>query len=167
MIIGGSLGAAAINNIIRDILPELIKHYQIIHICGKDKVDHSLDKTPGYIQFEYVKKELADLFALADVVISRAGANAICELLALRKPNILIPLSANASRGDQILNADSFEHQGFSKVIQEENLTCITLMDALKDVFEHKSDYIQTMQASKLTNSIETIMNLILEITSK
>ncbi len=76
----------------------------------------------GYVQYEYIKDELADLFALADICVSRAGANAICELLALRKPNLLIPLSANASRGDQILNAESFERQGFSMVLSEEEL---------------------------------------------
>ena len=114
MIIGGSLGAAAVNDSMRKILPELLKDFQVVHLCGKGKLDESLQNTEGYIQFEYIKKELADLFALADIVVSRAGANAICELLALQKPNLLIPLSAKASRGDQILNARSFEKQGYS-----------------------------------------------------
>lgn len=81
----------------------------MIHLCGKGNLDHSLDNKSGYVQYEYIKKELSSMLALADLVISRAGANAICELLALRKPNILIPLSAAASRGDQILNAESFK----------------------------------------------------------
>ena len=115
MIIGGSQGSAVVNDAMRGILPELLKTFQVIHLCGKGKLDSSLDHLEGYIQFEYVKKELADLFALTDVCVSRAGANAICEILALRKPNLLIPLSANASRGDQILNADSFENQGRSE----------------------------------------------------
>ena len=82
-------------------------------------MDNLLLNKKGYKQFEYVKEDLKDLFALADVVISRAGANAICELLALRKPNLLIPLPASSSRGDQILNARSFESQGFSMVADE------------------------------------------------
>lgn len=90
---------------------------------GKGKLDESLVGTPGYVQYEYIQDELANLFALCDVVVSRAGANAICELLALRKPALLIPLSAKASRGDQILNAKSFERQGFSMVLEEETLT--------------------------------------------
>ena len=122
MIIGGSQGSAVVNDAMRGILPELLKTFQVIHLCGKGKLDSSLDHLEGYIQFEYVKKELADLFALTDVCVSRAGANAICEILALRKPNLLIPLSANASRGDQILNADSFENQGFSEVLTEDQL---------------------------------------------
>ena len=117
LVIGGSLGAVAVNNAVREALPELLKDFQIIHLCGKGKMDESLKDVEGYCQFEYIKNELRNLFALADIVISRAGANAICELLALHKPNLLIPLSANASRGDQILNARSFERQGFSLVL--------------------------------------------------
>ena len=100
LVIGGSLGAAAVNQAVRNILPKLLESFQVIHLCGKGKLDESLTRVEGYAQFEYIQKELKDLFALADIVISRAGANAICELLALRKPNILIPLPANASRGD-------------------------------------------------------------------
>ena len=99
---------------VRKILPQLLEEFQIIHLCGKGKLDESLKGLQGYAQFEYIQDELRDLFALADIVISRAGANAICELLALQKPNVLIPLSAQSSRGDQILNAKSFQNQGFS-----------------------------------------------------
>ena len=90
-------------------------------------MDPKLSNTKGYVQFEYIKKELSDLFAASTLVISRAGANAICEILALRIPNILIPLGLNASRGDQILNAESFENQGFSYVIKEEDFTVSSL----------------------------------------
>ena len=109
LVIGGSLGAASINRAVRDALPKLLTDFQVVHICGKEKIDNMLLHTEGYIQFEYVKAELKDLFALADVVISRAGANSICELLALKKPNLLIPLPAGSSRGDQILNAKPFD----------------------------------------------------------
>ena len=143
LVIGGSLGAVAVNEAVRTALPELLKQFQIIHLCGKGKVDHSLKEIKGYCQFEYIKNELRDLFALADVVISRAGANAICELLALRKPNLLIPLSARASRGDQILNAHSFERQGFSLVIEEEQLTNATLLDAVHNLYENREQFNQ------------------------
>ena len=114
LVIGGSLGSVKVNEAVREILPDLLEKYQIIHLCGKGKVDESLKNKEGYVQFEYIQKELSDLLDSADIVISRAGANAICELLALHKPNILIPLSLEASRGDQILNAQSFEKQGYS-----------------------------------------------------
>lgn len=161
LIVGGSSGSVLVNNAIRDILPTLLKDYQVIHLCGKGKLDETLNGTEGYVQFEYIKKELSDLLAAADVVISRAGANAICELLALRKPNILIPLGLNASRGDQILNAESFERQGYSKVILEEDLSGIILFDAIKETFEHIEEYKEAMDKSKMNNSVETIVNLI------
>lgn len=161
LVIGGSSGAAIINETIRGVLPELLKEYQVIHLCGKGKLDPGFDHYQGYIQFEYIRKELNDLFALADLVISRAGANAIYELLALHKPNILIPLSANASRGDQILNASSFESQGFSYVLQEESLSNLKLLDAIKEVYANRQKYIAAMKASSQMNSIETILQLI------
>jgi UDP-N-acetylglucosamine--N-acetylmuramyl-(pentapeptide) pyrophosphoryl-undecaprenol N-acetylglucosamine transferase len=164
LIIGGSLGSKYINSMIRGLLPELLKEYQVVHLCGKDNLDPECSKRKGYIQLEYAKKELSDLFALADIVISRAGANAICELLALQKPNILIPLSANASRGDQILNARSFESQGFSMVIEEENLSNLILMDAIKSLFANRSKYILAMSTSQQMNPIDSIINLIEEI---
>ena len=161
MVIGGSLGAASVNNHIRSILPELLKEFQVVHLCGKDKTDESLTGTEGYVQYEYIKNELADLFALSDIVISRAGANAICEISALHKPNLLIPLSANASRGDQILNARSFERQGFSVVLEEEELTNDVLLSSINHLYENRETYISTMKQSSQQNSIDTIIDLI------
>ena len=103
----------------------------MIHLCGKGNLDDTLTATDGYAQFEYISENLPDLFAAADLVVARAGANSICELLALHKPNILIPLSRNASRGDQILNANSFAKQGFSAVLEEEEVTSEKLMLSL------------------------------------
>lgn len=165
LVVGGSLGAVAVNNAVRALLPELLKSYQIIHLCGKGKVDESLNGVEGYAQFEYIKEELKDLFALTDIVISRAGANAICELLALRKPNLLIPLSATASRGDQILNARSFERQGFSVVLEEEELTNEVLLSAINKLYENRESYIETMKQSSQQNSIDTIIDLIESVT--
>ncbi len=161
LIIGGSLGSVVVNKAIRDILPELLEDFQIVHLCGKNKVDESLKDLEGYVQFEYIQDELKDLFALADVVISRAGANAICELLALHKPNLLIPLSANASRGDQILNAQSFEKQGFSIVLQEEELNKDLLLNTIQKLYREKDAYIEAMKHSSQQDSIQTILGLI------
>ena len=161
LVIGGSSGSKVINDAIRAQLKMLLKNFQIIHLCGKGNLDNSLGNTSGYAQFEYISQQLKDMFALADIVISRAGANAICELLALHKPNILIPLSAAASRGDQILNAKSFEKQGFSYVIEEENLTGDTLLAAINTVTAQKSTYISAMKNSGQMDSIQTIIRLI------
>ena len=161
MVVGGSSGSQFINEVVRSLLPELLINYQVLHLCGKGNLDDSLTGTQGYAQFEYANQELSALFAAADIVISRAGANAICELLALRKPNILIPLSANASRGDQILNAQSFEKQGYSMVIEEERLNGKVLSDAIRKLFANRSQYIDAMAQSEQLNSVETVAQLI------
>ena len=161
LIIGGSLGSVIVNKAVRAILPELLKDFQVIHLCGKDKLDEFLKDLEGYVQFEYIQDELKDLFALADVVISRAGANAICELLALHKPNLLIPLSANASRGDQILNARSFERQGFSLVLEEEELNDQLLLETIRTLYNQRDSYISAMKNSSQQDSIDIIIDLI------
>lgn len=163
LIIGGSIGSVFINNAVRGSLDQLLQQFQIIHLCGKGNLDPSLNRKEGYAQFEYISENLADLFAAADLVISRAGANSICELLALHKPNILIPLSAKASRGDQILNAKSFERQGFSYVIEEETLTPKILLDAIQTVNKNRASYIRAMEQSGQMDAVTVIMRLIQE----
>ena len=167
LIIGGSTGSKVINTIVRASLPTLLKNYLVIHLCGKNNLDASLEGMAGYVQLEYAGKELADLFALSDIVISRAGANAIFELLALRKPNILIPLSAAASRGDQILNANSFKNSGYSYVLEEEKLSMETLQNAIAEVDGKKNTYISAMEQSQSQDSIRIICNLIETIAKK
>lgn len=165
MVIGGSLGAANVNKAVREALPKLLEDFQVVHLCGKDKIDNLLLNTAGYKQFEYIKAELKDLFAMADIVISRAGANAICELLALKKPNILIPLPASSSRGDQILNARSFESQGFSIVISEDDLTTRLLVDKVQELYFTRQTYYDAMKKSGQMDSIRTILQLLDEAT--
>ena len=160
MVIGG---AASVNDNVRKILPELLKDFQVVHLCGKGKTDESLKGTTGYVQYEYIQDELPDLFAMADVVISRAGANAICEIRELHKPNLLIPLSAKASRGDQILNARSFERQGFSMVLEEEEITETKLLDTIHQLYTDRQKYTEAMAGNGRVDSISKITELIEE----
>ena len=160
LVIGGSLGASSVNQTIRDNLDALLAHFDIIHICGKDKVDNLKLTIPGYKQFEFVKEELCHLFAAADIVVSRAGANAICELLALHKPAILVPLPAASSRGDQILNAASFEKQGYSMVVQDDEFPD-KILDAVKELYENREKYTEAMKQSSQINAIPIIIDLI------
>ena len=137
LVIGGSLGSVTVNHAVRSILPKLLSQFQVIHICGKGNLDESLIGTSGYVQYEYVDKPLRHL------------------------PNILIPLSAAASRGDQILNANSFAKQGFSTVLEEEVLTSDTLYQAVSETYKKRISFIETMEKSTLNNAVETIMDLI------
>ena len=161
LVVGGSTGSVKVNGAIRSILPKLTKEFQVIHLCGKGNLDPELGKIPGYVQYEYIREELKDLLACADVVVSRAGANAICELLALKKPNLLIPLSAEASRGDQILNARSFEKQGFSAVLEEEAITDDSLLAAIRGVYERREEQIRAMESSSAVDAVTQVLDVI------
>lgn len=161
MVIGGSSGSVAINKAVRAALPRLLEDFQVVHICGTDRVDNLLLNQKGYAQFEYLKSELKDVLSMADVVISRAGANAICELLALKKPNLLIPLPASSSRGDQILNAKSFESQGYSLVLNEDDLDESTLVDKVYELYCNRKTYIETMSQSSQLNAVDKVISLI------
>ena len=161
MVMGGSLGAVAINNRIRKILKTLLNRFQVVHICGKNNLDPSLEGIAGYKQFEYVNEELPHIMAMADVIVSRAGANSIYEFLALRKPNLLIPLPLSASRGDQILNAQSFERQGYSMVIRQEDLNEDVLLTGIITLYNNRQRYIDAMSAQDHTKGVERILDVI------
>lgn len=163
MMMGGSLGSVKINNVLRKDLDSLLEKYQIVHICGKGNFELSLMGKKSYTQFEYVSEELPHIFAAADIIISRAGSNSISEFLALKKPSLLIPLSAKASRGDQILNAKSFEKQGFSMVLQEEDMNEKSLLDAVNKLYGEREKYIANMNESHLSNGTEQVMKVIRE----
>lgn len=158
---GGSLGAVKLNNCLRESLTDILKQFDVIHLCGKGNVDASLEKTKGYRQFEYVSQGLEDLFAATDVFISRAGSNSISEFLALRKPQLLIPLSKNASRGDQILNANSYAKKGFSRVLPEEEMTAESMKENIFTLYEKRDSYIQAMEKSGFTDGIASVMEQI------
>lgn len=158
---GGSLGSKKINDALRANLSTLLAEFDIIHICGKGNIDPSLVGQKGYKQFEYVNEELPHLLALADIVVSRAGANAIFELLSLRKPMLLIPLSKAASRGDQILNARSFEKAGYAEVLMEEDLTNEALQAAIHRLYENKDRYQKNMEKAGASDPLQTLLAII------
>ena len=160
MVIGGSLGAVAVNEAVWKALPELLADFNIVHLVGKGKGDENV-KAEGYRQFEYISGELPDIFAATDIVVSRAGANAIFEFVALKKPNLLIPLGTGASRGDQILNAESFEKHGYSKVLLQDDLTPESLVRELRALYADPSPYVAAMAASPQANAISTICDTI------
>ena len=161
LMMGGSLGAVKLNQCLRGELPKLLEKFDVIHLCGKGNLDHELLNQKGYQQFEYVSGELADLFAATDLIVSRAGSNSICEFLALKKPHLLIPLSKNASRGDQILNAASFAAQGFARVLPEEEMTAETLMENILTLYDNRNKYVERMEKSGLSDGTMGVLSQI------
>ena len=162
LIMGGSIGSKFINNAVWESLDTLLESFQIVHLVGKGNINKDLSGKTGYQQYEFVNEQLNDVFAITDLMISRAGANSISEILALKIPNILIPLSAAASRGDQILNAESYEKQGFSTVLQEETLTSELLINSVNTVYANRESIKEKMASSKLLDANNTILDLIL-----
>lgn len=165
LVMGGSLGAQQINQVVRNSLDSLLSTFQIVHICGKGQMDTSI-QLRGYKQFEYVNEGLPDLFAITDLVISRAGSNAIFEFLALQKPMLLIPLSDDQSRGDQILNAESFEKSGYANVLFQENLTSRIFIDAVYQLNENRDKYIEHMKKNEGVDAANKILDVIKGISS-
>lgn len=155
---GGSLGAVKLNDCLRECLPALLETFDVVHLCGKGHLEEALEGRKGYRQFEYVSGGLADLFAAADIIVSRAGSNSISEFLALEKPHLLIPLSAKASRGDQILNAESFARQGFARVLPQEEMTPETLLANIHILYDSRDAHIAAMRASHGRNGVEGVM---------
>ena len=161
LMMGGSLGAVKLNNCLREILSELTKTFDVIHLCGKGNLDAHLREQEGYMQFEYVSDGLNDLFAAADLIVSRAGSNSISEFLALKKPHLLIPLSAKASRGDQILNAASFEKQGFARVLDEDEMTAESMKKEIFELYENRENYVSAMGNAASGDGVEAVMTQI------
>ena len=168
LVIGGSLGAKNINDEVRYHINEILKDFNVIHICGKGNLEKSLEGLNGYKQFEYVKEDLPHLLQYADFVISRAGANVIFELLALRKPTLLIPLSKKSSRGDQILNANSFLKEGYSLILDEDEMKeKHNLPEKLSQLRNKKDELIKNMTNSEMKNGVDAILNVIMKSINK
>ncbi|MCL2088244.1 MAG: undecaprenyldiphospho-muramoylpentapeptide beta-N-acetylglucosaminyltransferase [Oscillospiraceae bacterium] len=144
LVMGGSLGAMSLNRAVWSNLDRLTEKYQIVHLCGKNNFNKDA-RADGYAQFEFVREELYDILAVTDFVFSRAGANTIFEMLYFKKPMILVPLPLSQSRGDQILNAQSFEKKGYCKVIRDQDLPNINLPEEIDEFYANRQSYISAM----------------------
>lgn len=166
-VMGGSLGSKIINDVIRNNLNDLINEWDVIHICGKGNIDKKNINVSGYLQFEYVSEDLPHLMAAADYIVSRAGANSIFEFLALKKPTLLIPLSKKASRGDQILNANSFKKEGYSLVLEEEEINKESFISKIKELKENKKVLIRNMSQGKDKVGNDAVLEVIMKVVRK
>ena len=159
--VGGSLGSRNLNAALRAALPELLARYRVAHLCGKGGIDSALEGKPGYRQLEYVSAEMPDVLAAADLVLSRSGSNALFEFLALQKPHLLVPLGLAASRGDQILNANAFAAEGYSRVLPEEDIAPGRLAQELALLEAHAEMHREAMRASPYRDGARKVMDVI------
>ena len=158
VVVGGSLGAEAINHVVHSSIKELAQEFVVIHVCGKGNIEESLRTVENYFQFEYINEQWGDILALADVVISRSGANALFELLSLRKPNLLIPLPLSKSRGDQIENAELAETNGWSVVLPESECTNESLIKKISLIAENVTQWQAKLQTFEFKDSAGLIL---------
>ena len=161
MVVGGSSGAQAINAAVWEALPQLLQSFQVLHLCGKGNFNASFSGMEDYTQLEYLDEEMADAYACADIIVSRAGANALCEILAVRKPALLIPYPMSASRGDQVMNAESFRARGLSQVLMQEDMTPQTLTDAIVKLYHERGTLYEAMDAEPTANGIDAVLEQI------
>ena len=167
MMVGGSSGAQSVNKALREALPKLLEKMDVLHLTGKGNLDGSLAALPGYKQFEFLSDELPDAIAYADLILSRAGSNAICEFQALKKPMLLVPYPKGASRGDQILNAESFRKRGLCHVLLQENMTADSLYDAVLELQRDRESLIRNLKNAPPADGTEAVLGLIHEIEKK
>ncbi len=160
LVMGGSLGAMAVNDALREALPELLKTFHIVHLCGTGKLSKAHAQA-GYVQYEYISEELPDLLAMADIVLSRAGANAVFEFLALKKPALLVPLPLSASRGDQIQNANYFQKKGYADVLPQENCNPQTLCARLLALYQNRGAYMAAMERETHADGTQAVLGVI------
>jgi UDP-N-acetylglucosamine--N-acetylmuramyl-(pentapeptide) pyrophosphoryl-undecaprenol N-acetylglucosamine transferase len=158
MVMGGSSGAQSINRALRSALPALTGGFQVLHICGAGNLEANLEGTFNYCQREYLTDEMPHAYAMADVMISRAGSNTLSEILALRKPALLIPYPKTASRGDQILNARSFAQRGLSRLLMQEDMTPETLRTSIVDVYKDRGVLIDAMEKEPSANGLKNVL---------
>ena len=161
MVVGGSSGAQAINQAVWQALPKLTENFQVLHLCGKGNLNDVYEGTANYAQREYLNEEMADAYACADIMISRAGSNALCEILAVRKPALLIPYPKGASRGDQLLNAESFRSRGFSHVLQQADMTPETLVQAVEELYHDRGALYEAMATEPTGNGVDAVLEQI------
>lgn len=161
MMMGGSQGAQSVNRVLREALPEITPWLHVFHLCGKGNLDEGFNRVPGYVQMEYLNEQLPDALAATDLVLSRAGSNAICEFHALKKPMLLVPYPKGASRGDQILNAKSFQKRGLCHVLLQENLNKDSLIEALKRLYASRASLENAMVAQPAAQGTEAVLALI------
>ena len=164
LMMGGSSGAQRVNLALREALPRLTGNFDVAHICGQGNLEASLEGTPGYAQREFLDAELPDALAATDLVLSRAGANALCEFQHLGRPMLLIPYPKGASRGDQILNAESLRKRGLCHVLQQEDMTADTLVEALMDTWQDRENLEKALREAPPADGTKRVLEMIAEI---
>ena len=170
LILGGSLGATQINNLVIECLDELKKDFIVVHQTGKKFAQKNPDimssGDDSYKPYEFIFNEMVSVIQSADIIISRAGANSLWECAVCSKPMILIPLCGAGTRGDQVDNAEYFASKGAAIALTGKDATKENLLNALSEmkISETRNKFAENCKSiCKEKKPSEIIANLILE----
>ena len=164
LMMGGSSGAQSVNRALREALPRLLPDFDVAHICGKGNLESALEGTAGYWQAEFLDAELPDALAATDLVLSRAGANALCEFQHLGRPMLLVPYPMGASRGDQILNARSLQKRGLCHVLMQDEMNPASLAEAIRDTWADREALTKALREAPPADGTQRVLEMIEEI---
>lgn len=164
LVIGGSLGAKFINQKVWENLDALTQKFNVVHIAGKQAQEMHTHK--NYLQVSYADN-IGDYYAFADFAISRAGSGVINELLALRIPSLLIPLSKACSRGDQIQNAKLFANLAIADILEEEDFDNNKFLIKLDNLIKNREKIKKNMNLTQNFNSSEKIVEILKKVEKK
>lgn len=170
LVFGGSQGAQHINDILFKALPNLLPDFQVIHICGTKNFEEIKQKTSGlelankerYKVYPYLGEEMKDAFALADFVVSRAGANSLSEIIALEKLSLIIPLSS-AANNHQYYNAKYFADQKMVLMAEEKDLDIDEFISKLKELRERKNELVENLRKYNFSSGDKSPEEIIAE----
>ena len=163
-VLGGSQGALQINRLIEQIIEELTRDYFVVHQVGKASYRES--RHSFYKTIIFIGAELPDIYAAADLVVSRAGANTLAEISATEKPCVLIPLMKGAGRGDQVKNARLYESRGAARVLIGEEATPENLLTVIRALFEDSNKMKRMGAAAAEIMPPAAAANIVAEINS-
>jgi UDP-N-acetylglucosamine--N-acetylmuramyl-(pentapeptide) pyrophosphoryl-undecaprenol N-acetylglucosamine transferase len=168
LIMGGSQGAESVNEAVFSILKELVRSYQIIHICGEKQVNEGQILLRGnphserYKSFAFIGDNLKHVYSLSDLIVSRAGANSLFEIELLNKPSVIIPLGTKSSRGDQIVNAETYAKNHDAIVIDDDPVDEAALLSAINKL---AGESISEPQKGSTNTAASKISGLLLNLT--
>mgnify|MGYP002509590221 CR=1 FL=1 len=165
LVTGGSLGAKAINDAVRNSLDTLLNVYDVLHICGKNNLDKKINKI-GYYQVEFLSNIL-DAYSITSICVMRAGASTLFEVMNNKIPAVLIPLPKGASRGDQILNAKYFNALGLANILYQENLSPSSLVVAVNSAYSNRFELQKNFEKNNVKSANEKIVNILTKFALK
>lgn len=152
LVLGGSLGAHQLNELVVENLAWLTEHFNVVHQCGSKDASFVPAQTDSYFPYPFIYEQMPDVIACADVILSRAGANTVWESAVEKKPSVLIPLCGNGTRGDQVDNANFFKERGAAFVLTGNEAVFENLRNCLEKLLDKNERDLMSQKMAELAS---------------